>query len=176
MINRHNVTVSRCIKNFKKVPTGAPPKMKSSIIGVWGKLPNKQNGKFRLRAEFFNFERSCTGLHCLPLLYQIYKAAIRRTHAYHLLAENASYHVSNGKNRDMLVLCPVHLRCHRIFWAIPHNIVCGALRIFFADSASSNLAIHKVWLRLSSLIRQKISRKSLLPNYAVLPLFLPIEA
>ena len=52
---------------------------------------------------------------------------------------------------------------------IPHNIVCGALRIFFADSASSSLAIHKVWLRLSSLIRQKISRKSSLPNCTVLP-------
>jgi hypothetical protein len=53
--------------------------------------------------------------------------------------------------------------------AAPHNVVCGALRIFFADSSSSNLAIHKVWLQFSSLIRQKISRKSLLPNYAVLP-------
>ena len=29
--------------------------MKSSIYGVWGKLPNKQNEKFRLRAEFLIF-------------------------------------------------------------------------------------------------------------------------
>jgi hypothetical protein len=39
------------------------------IFDQWGlgKYPNKQNGKFRLRAEFFIFEQSCTGLHCLQL-------------------------------------------------------------------------------------------------------------
>ncbi len=42
------------------------------------------------------------------------------------------------------------------------------LRIFFACSVSAGLAIHKAWLWLFSLIRQKISRKSLLPNYTVL--------
>ena len=54
-----------------QVPAGASPKTKFSIIGVWGKLPNKQNEKFRLRAEFLVFAQSCTGSHCLRRLYQI---------------------------------------------------------------------------------------------------------
>ena len=35
---------------------GAPPKMKSSIIGGWGYAPTSQNRKLRRKAEFFCFE------------------------------------------------------------------------------------------------------------------------
>ncbi len=54
-------------------------------------------------------------------------------------------------------------------WATPRKIVCGAFRMASADSSSSSLAIHKVWRRLSSSIRQNPSRKSSLPPSAGQP-------